>query len=777
MPEPQPAAGAIFLSYAREDADAARRIADALRAFGLEVWFDQSELRGGDSWDAKIKTQIRTCALFLPIISAHTQKRMEGYFRREWKFGVERTHDMASGTAFVVPVAIDDTSESNALVPEEFMRFQWTRLPHGIPTSNFIEQVKRLAANPRQPAAPTRLAQGAPAAAAPAAGAAASTGKRYPDWVVGLVVAVLVGGVIVFVTLRKPSPPVPGSVPTQSAAKPVVPAAGANAKSIAVLPFANFSPDKDNEFFADGLQDEVITALAKIHDLKVISRTSVLPYKNTEGRNLKKIGDELGVATVLEGSVQRVGNKMHLNVQLIDARTDEHLWADSYTNEVTDVFSLESALAQQIASALKASLTSDEQALIGRRPTQNQEAYDLYLRARVMQETLGNSSILQDTLDVIALYERAGAKDPGFSLPHVQASILHGSLYWYASMDSTEGRKAKDLAELEIARRLAPTAPETRLAQGEYDYTCLNDWPQALVEFQAAEIGLPNDSQVHFGIGRTLRRMGRFPESIVEFEAAASVDPNDENSAYTVVQMSSSLRRYEKCVQQAKYYGERFPRDDFIKKYGAEAQFQLDGDWAALVRAGAVMNPLSDDERTLAYRRAILANDLQAAEHAVSSPELMTVANETGSITDPVSLIRACVAYLLGKNDAAKAFSGQAISAYGQTKWTRRQLPWAHMGIARAEAYKGDLDAAVLDGRKAIEEMQALDAYDATAMRDQYGKILVIAGRNDEALSVLAELIAGPGENVPRSYPHDQVWGRLKIDPRFEKILNSVKPL
>jgi tetratricopeptide (TPR) repeat protein len=241
--------------------------------------------------------------------------------------------------------------------------------------------------------------------------------------------------------------------------------------------------------------------------------------------------------------------------------------------------------------------------------------------------------------------------------------------------------------------------------------------------------------------------------------------------------MSSSLRRYEKCVQQAKYYGERFPRDDFIKKYGAEAQFQLDGDWAALVRAGAVMNPLSDDERTLAYRRAILANDLQAAEHAVSSPELMTVANETGSITDPVSLIRACVAYLLGKNDAAKAFSGQAISAYGQTKWTRRQLPWAHMGIARAEAYKGDLDAAVLDGRKAIEEMQALDAYDATAMRDQYGKILVIAGRNDEALSVLAELIAGPGENVPRSYPHDQVWGRLKIDPRFEKILNSVKPL
>ena len=179
----------------------------------------------------------------------------------------------------------------------------------------------------------------------------------------------------------------------QSPQEKLTPAA--NAKSIAVLPFANFSPDKDNEFFADGLQDEVITALAKIHDLKVISRTSVLAYKNPEGRNLKKIGVELGVATVLEGSVQRVGSKVHLNVQLIDARTDDHLWADSYTEELTDVFTIESSLAEQISTALKASFTTDEKALIERRPTENKEAYDLYLRARVMEEGLGSSTTLQ----------------------------------------------------------------------------------------------------------------------------------------------------------------------------------------------------------------------------------------------------------------------------------------------------------------------------------------------------------------------------------------------
>jgi TolB-like protein len=774
MPENQSAPGAVFLSYAREDAEAARRIADALRAFGMEVWFDQSELRGGDAWDSKIKTQIRSCAIFLPIISAQTQKRSEGYFRREWKFGVERTHDMASGVAFVVPVVIDDTTEASAMVPEEFMRFQWTRLPRGVPTPQFIEQVKQIIENPRSPAGKDRPPQRQQTLSG---GSAPAPGRRYPIGIVAALVAIIASCAVAVYMTHKPQavvePPKPADEAKVADAAPAV-----SAKSIAVLPFANFSPDKDNEFFADGLQDEVITALAKIHDLKVISRTSVLAYRNPEGRNLKKIGNELGVATVLEGSVQRVGSKVHLNVQLIDARTDDHIWADSYTEELTDVFSIESSLAQQISAALKATFTMDERALIERRPTQNQEAYDLYLRARVLEENLGSTATMQDNLDVIALFKRAAAKDPTFLLPHVQASILHGGLYWFASYDSTEDRRAKDLAELEIARRLAPSAPETRLAQGEYDYTCLNDWPLALVEYKAAEVGLPNDAQVHYGIGRTLRRMGRYSESMDEFESAAALNPNDEGSAYTVVQMCASLRRFGACVEKAKYYGERFPKDDYIKKYQADAQFQLDGDRAALVKEGAVTNPYADDnEHVLAYRRAMLAGDLQAAETAISNPDLTSVVNETGSITDPVALVRAYVAFLLGKKDAAKTFSAQAISAYRQTQWTHRQLPWAHIGIAQAEAYQGDLDGSVRDAKRAVDEMQALDAYDATFVQYDYGKILVIAGRNDEALSVLAGLIAGPGDIVPRGYAYDPVWARLKGDPRFESILDSVKPL
>jgi TolB-like protein len=752
-------------------------MADAMRAFGLEVWFDQSELRGGDTWDAKIKTQIRSCALFVPIISAHTQKRAEGYFRREWKFGVERTHDMASGTAFVVPVVIDETLESEALVPEEFMRFQWTRLQHGFPTPQFIAQVKQLLENPRVPAARANVSP-KPSENGPATAPVAAAGRpRKMNWAVAALAAAIALAVVAFLVVRRPGPaPAPAAPAASGVPKPADEPA-ANSKSIAVLPFANFSEDKDNEFFADGLQDEVITALAKIHDLKVISRTSVLAYRNPEGRNLKKIGVELGVASVLEGSVQRVGSKFHLNVQLIDARTDDHIWADSYTEDLTDVFAIESSLAQQIAASLKASLTTDEQALINRRPTQNQEAYDLYLRGLVMLENIGTSSSLKDSLDVISIFEQAGAKDPLFSLPHVQASIAHESLYWYSLLDSSESRRKKALAELQIAERLAPSAPETSLARGEYDYVCMNDWAKALTEYREAAMGMPNDAQVHYGIGRSLRRLGRFSEAFDEFQKASSLNPNDDTSAFTVVEMCFGLHRWAKVVELGNYYGERFPKDDFIAFFRAGAQYQIDGNRAAELAVESTLDPVASDTHTLAYSRALLRGDLVAAERELSSPEIKVLTNGTGSIAYPADLDRAYVAYLLGKKEAAKAFADQAILACRKATWTRRQLPWAHMCIAQGEAYEGDAVDSIRDGKAAMEEMNAFDAFDGVPMRFDYGQILVIAGRNDEALAVLREAYKCPLEVVPRDLLYDPVWNRLKGDPRFAEILENVKPL
>ena len=259
---------AVFLSYAREDTEAAKRIADALRAFGVEVWFDQSELRGGDAWDQKIRTQIRTCALFLPIISQRTEERSEGYFRREWKLATDRMQDMGSGRTFIVPIVIDDTGETEADVPEEFRRIQWTRLPGGAATPEFAAQVKRLLEPkkpslkpelPRPPTLPPQFRQATRAKAENKDQKLEGRKSGLPGWAWGAVTTVVVAAGVAFFALRPPEPAAPpvavAVAPPASKAAPELP----RDKSLAVLPFTNMSEDKESGYFADG--DEFMSLL------------------------------------------------------------------------------------------------------------------------------------------------------------------------------------------------------------------------------------------------------------------------------------------------------------------------------------------------------------------------------------------------------------------------------------------------------------------------------------------------------------------------------------
>jgi TolB-like protein len=769
--------GGVFLSYAREDTEAARRIADALRGFGVEVWFDQSELRGGDAWDAKIKKQIRECALFVPIVSLNTQTRGEGYFRREWKLAVERTHDMAAGVPFLLPVVIDETAESEALVPDELMRVQWTRLSHGAPTPHFVEQVKQLLEGLSNPI--RKAGRLGPALHREAAAPAVKS--TIPGWRWGVLAAVLVGVGICIVALRKPEPPV-AVAKSAPDSKPAVPASAppAEGKSIAVLPFANFSPDKENEFFASGLHDEVITVLAKIHALKVISRTSVMAYKNPEGRNLKKIAAELGVVTVLEGSLQRVGNKVHFNMQLIDARTDDHLWADTFDGDMADIFALQARLAQEIAAALKATLTPGERTLIARRPTENQEAYELYLRARALDQRMGFGSSKEEFERVIDLYEQAAMKDPAFALPHVQASVLHGTMYWFGSLDPTPERRTKAQAEVNIAQRLAPGAPETILAQGSFDYTCRNDWAGALVNYRAAEAGLPNDAQLHLRIALALRRLSQWPEALTRLEQAAALNPNDLNGINTLISTVFSLRRYPQALELISRYQAIFPDDFGLKSNRTKARYELDGDRGAFLRALVALPPTASDVKGLerAYGIAMKQGDLAAADHALADLRITSVENIDATIRDPVALHRAFIAWLRGRPEEARRFADEAIAVYRRQKWALRQEGWSQFGIARAEAYAGRIDEAIRDGKAALDEELARDAISALGMRVEYGQVLVIGNRREEALALLREIIAMPSYGLgPNEIRFDPVWSRLKDDPRFEAILKSAKPL
>ena len=780
-------AGGVFLSYAREDTEAARRIAEAMRAFGVDAWFDQSELRGGDSWDVKIKKQIRECALFMPVISATTQARSEGYFRREWNLAVERTRDMAPGRAFVVPVVIDDTLEAEASVPEEFMRYQWTRLAGGVPTPEFVTQIKRLLEAPRKPSLkpglprpPTLPPELKQAASLKAPEVAKKSG--VPGWV-WLVLAVVVAAIVVVITRRSPEPsPTMAAGPAAPAAVPVSPApapARADAKSIAVLPFANLSTDKENEFFAEGVHDDVITNLAKIRDLKVISRTSVLAYRDTASRNLKKIAAELGVATILEGSIRRVGDKVHMNAQLIDARTDEHLWADTFDGDTGDIFALQAKLAQQIAAALKATLTPGERALIERRPTEDKEAYELYLRGRVLHEAL-NASATREQYDAArVLFEQALARDPSFALVQVELTLIHGAMYWFGQIDPTPERRALAERALNAARQLAPDSPETHYAVGAFAYLCENNWQRALDEFRLAELSLPNDARLKYLIGLSHRRLGHWREALDGFDRSASLNPNEQSAITTQLETLTILRRYGLLKDLAARYLTLFPRNELLQSSLVQAKFALDGNTIAYRQAQEAVPPLAGDPFGLQkrYALALLAADPAEAERVLADPRLKSVPDLTGAISDPVAFHLAAVALWRGDRMKAKAFAEQAIAVYEAGRWTPRQQPLVRFAIARCRVMAGQVETGVREIQASRQALLERDKFLAFTVLLEAAQTLALVGRSNEALDYLREYFTGPSDLSPNEVREDPFLAGLKSDPRFEQILKSAKPL
>jgi len=325
--------GAVFLSYASQDAEAAKRISDALRVAGIEVWFDQSELRGGDAWDRAIRKQIHDCALFVPVISAHSDARHEGYFRREWRLAVERAGDMSERVAFLVPVVIDDTSDSRADVPDRFREVQWTRLPGGDTPPVFVDRIKRLLSPELSPLS-------AVSSAAPGIGERVPPSRRWNPFLLAIA-AVIISAAPVYFWISKHW--------TRSAAAFAPPP-----HSIAVLPFVNMSGDKEQEYLSDGLAEELLNSIAEIHELQVAARTSAFSFKGTN-TDIATIARKLNVGAVLEGSVRRSGNTVRITTQLIDAVTGFHLWSHTYDRDLGDVLKLETEIAGAVASALKVS--------------------------------------------------------------------------------------------------------------------------------------------------------------------------------------------------------------------------------------------------------------------------------------------------------------------------------------------------------------------------------------------------------------------------------------
>lgn len=790
---------AVFLSYAHEDADAVRRIAEELRAAGIEVWFDQSELRGGEAWDASIRRKIAECALFIPVISAATQSRREGYFRLEWKLGDERTHLMAEGTPFVVPVTIDGTSEKGALVPKSFFAVQWTRIGSAESLHAFGERVKGLLGEQRfggpssveaegqrvedgLSAVALAKAKGQRTESLPAVGPA-KAGRKAKSFLVwgALAVAVVVAGVLMFSKNPPVSPTVtPVAKPKLEPPSPKAPDL-APAKSVAVLPFANMSPDAENAFFADGIHEDVITGLAKIRDLKVISRTSVLAYRDASSRNLRKIAGELGVATILEGSVRRAGSKVRVTAQLIDARTDDHLWAETYDAELTDVFALQGSLAKEIAGALKANFTASEKSLIERRPTSNQDAYDFFIRGRLLEQALPVDTVRAQYEAVINLYDQAIAADPKFGLAYVHAAYVHGLMYWFGGGDPSPARKELARSSLEMARRLIPDAPETLRAIGNYQYLCENNWAQALVEFAAAEPRLPNDGQLQYMIGVAHRRLGQWTPALERLQRAVSFNPQDLRGCATLMETLFMWRRYAESREMAPRYRTMFPSENGIQGYLNRSQYGLDGDREKFIRASNALPADPDDPFGLnrSFNVGLVDRDLSTVTRQLDDPRMPRRLKAVwgGAMAEPLALAKARVAWLRSDKEAAKRHADEAIVEFKRETWTPRQEPLVAIGVGEANAFAGREEEGSREIQAGLDRLGQSDKFLLPDGLAEAARTYAALGRTEDAIKTLRELFAGPTRTSANEVRNSPFFVKLKSDPRFEEILKAAKPL
>jgi TolB-like protein/Flp pilus assembly protein TadD len=518
MPEQSLPIGAVFLSYASQDADAAARICDALRAAGVEVWLDKSELRGGDAWDAQIKKHIHDCALFIPLISAHTNARSEGYFRGEWHLATRRLHNMADDAAFLVPVVVDDTREADARVPEEFLRAQWTWLPGGETPPAFARRVRQLLSLDGSPMSTAKTATaGAIERSARIPGSVQPRGlplvRRFAIPLIVLLV-VLGGGAVWYIEGTSDVP----------AAKPetAVAVAAPDDKSIAVLPFADMSAGQDQEYFADGLSEELLNLLAKLPELRVIGRTSSFQFK---GRNedLRVIGEKLNVAHILEGSVRKSGEKLRITAQLIRAADGSHLWSQTYDRTLDDIFVVQDDIAGEVVQALKLTLLATT-SVTRSRPV-DPEAYNLALQGRYFLERRGQKNFAR----AAHYFNQAREHDPDYAPAWVGLSQAYANQADDGYVPVADGyRRAREAAEKALA--LDPQLTDAHLALGWIQLTYDWDWAAADTSFRKALALEPGSALAPRLAGVQSLNLGRINEAIDLTNQAIERDPLRPNS-------------------------------------------------------------------------------------------------------------------------------------------------------------------------------------------------------------------------------------------------------
>jgi TolB-like protein/Tfp pilus assembly protein PilF len=539
-------------------------------------------------------------------------------------------------------------------------------------------------------------------------------------------------------------------------------------KSIAVLPFENLSDDKENAYFADGVQDDVLTNLSKVGDLKVISRTSVMPYRGKTS-SVREIGKALGVGAILEGSVRRDGNRVRVNVQLINAENDEHMWAEDYDRDLTDVFAIQTDLAQQIVRELQAKLSPMEKEQIEKRPTQNTDAYLAFVRGHDLFTRPDKLRI--DTEQAEQQFERAITLDPKFAGAFAALAWIEDWIYH--TFDPTPVRKEKARAAAEEAIRLQPDLPEAHLALGFYYYYGERDYQRALQEFAIAKRSLPNSAEVYMAIASIERRQGKWAQSTANFEKAASLSPKD---SFILVNLADNYRANKNFETADKVFDraiEAAPNSLNARAAKAMLAFDWKGDLSMMEKELANMPPGVDPEGMVAYGRVQLRMLQRRFPEALDLLNQISPAVAAHEYKPREFFEGAIYAFLDDKERARSAFE-QARPVAEQSLREAPDDPFRHALLGQILAGLGEKEAAIAEGKRAVNLLpESKDALEGPKATLDLAKIYAWTGETDQALLLLDHSLSSPSGITVSSLKIDPVWDPLRRSPRFQALIDK----
>ena len=614
--------------------------------------------------------------------------------------------------------------------------------------------------------------------------------KKSRSWIIAvaavLVAALIIGGVLfsrrsapvaagTSALPTPPAPPAPPAVPTPTAAVAIP------EKSIAVLPFENLSEDKANAYFAQGIQDEILTRLAKVGALKVISHTSTQQYQSKPG-NLSEIGRQLGVANILEGSVQKAGDVVRINVQLIQATNDSHLWAETYDRKLTDIFGVESDVAKAIAEALQAKLTGLEKTTLERKPTTNLEAYDAYLRG--LAYSLRLSYEPEDMLNAIKYFGEAARLDPKFALAWAWLARANARGYFYQVGNDVPALREAAKRAANKAIELEPDLGEAHLAQGYSHYYCERDYDSAIASFKKAGQLLPNNSQIPQALGRAYRRKGEWQRSLEYYRQAIELDPGDASLRIDQANIFWNLRQFPAALKACDQILDIIPGNSqaLATKAGI---YQAQGNLPA---AAALLSPLHPETNSSLYRTQI-DQLIYERRYADAIAALKSALKDADPASSPVDYLEARLAWLqqLSGDATAARVTWQQVRSEAEDLSRRRNLSKPGRSLAEdfgvvplASAYValGDKAKAFAIVRQEQDVLASKDALVAARLPEVMAKLAVQAGEKDLALEQLAIAAQNP---VSSSVTYGDLklnpwWDPLRGDPRFEKIVQSLAP-